>query len=305
MKEKIWKQRTPEKITIYTDIDEVIKWRNYNKLRFNPDTQRDLITIVVDGVKIKKLDINRKSIDEMKRLMIKGLYFPVRGIININPDYSEAPRISGKELIIPMDAHMDLIEGFHNYIAMCEVKDENPDWEYLCEFDIMLLNTDMANLFILQMDKKNHFKKSQTVRIDKLNQINYVIDQLNKNLDFHLYGTINNSMKVYLNKIMTEIFNIEDNREKALELIDVLINDLNEIIKEYKHFDKPITKKEWFIYLNLIKYSMDNNKKFSEIINKINIDNFIDEIDMVNVPLTKHYKLIKKIITSEVNKNVL
>jgi len=300
-----WKQRSPYKITVYTDINEVVyRWRNFNKLRFNPETQRDLITIVRNGVKLKKLDINRTSINDMKRLMIKELYFPVRGIININPDYFETPRIEGKILIIPMESHMDLIEGFHNYIAMCEVKDENPDWEYLCEFDIMLLNTDEANRFILQMDKKNHFKAAQTVRLDKLNQVNYVIDQLNKNSDFHLYGTINDKIKVFLNNVISHLFIIDDNRELAISVYKLLEKGLNTIIEKYNHFNKPLTKDEWFIYINLVKYSNNNDIPIAEIIDLIDINLFIEELNIVNVPLNKHYKLINKLI-SEVSKNVL
>lgn len=299
-----WKQVSPNKYTIYVTIDEVIKWRNYNKLRFNPETQRDLITIIVRGVPIKKLDINRKSINEMKELRKKGLYFPVRGIININPDYFDKPIIKDGKMIIPAETHMDLIEGFHNYIAMCEVKDENPNYEELCEFDIMLLNVNDANRFILQMDKKNHFKTNQTIRMDRINQVNYIIDQLNKSGEFHLYGTINSSMAVFINRIITRLFDVRQDRRKAIELLDKITDNMNYAVKSKNHFDKPFNKYEWLIYLTATSYAIDKNISFNEVIDNINLADIIKDIDVVNVPTSRHYKLINNYF-SEVNNNVL
>lgn len=298
-----WKQVNPQKFTVYLDTNEKIKWRNYNKLRFNPETQRDLVEIKSRGVSIKKLDINRNAINSMKTLMNKGLYFPVRGTININPDYYEPPRIEGKNLIIPMESHMDLIEGFHNYIAETELKDENPNFNMQTEFDIMLLTTDEANMFILQMDKKTHFKKTQVVRLDKTDENNYVVDRLNKNTDFHLCGTIDNDMKVFLNKVLNDLFEIK-NREQALELFEKLETDLNYVIEKNKQFNQPFSKYEWFIYLNFIKHSMDSKISFKNIINKVDIQALKEKLNIVNTPLSKHYKQIR-LILSGVKEDVL
>ena len=296
-----WKQVGDNKYTIYVTIDEVIRWRNYNKLRFNPETQRDLVTIIVKGVPIKKLDINRKSVNEMKELRKKGLYFPVRGIININPDYFDKPIIKDGKMIIPAETHMDLIEGFHNYIAMCEVKDENPNYEELCEFDIMLLNVDDANMFILQMDKKNHFKTNQTIRMDRINQVNYIIDQLNKSGEFHLYGTINSSMAVFINRIITRLFDVRQDRRNAIELLDKITNNMNYVVKSKNHFDNPFDKYEWLIYLTATSYAIDKNVNFNEVIDDINLADIIKELDVVNVPTSRHYKLINNYLSEVIN----
>lgn len=298
-----WKKVNEHKYAIYVNISDVIKWRDFNKLRFNPETQRDLKTIMIKGVPVKRLDINRKSINEMKELRRKGLYFPVRGIININPDYFDKPIEKDGNLIIPAETHMDLIEGFHNYISICETKDENPNYEELCEFDIMLLNVDDANRFILQMDKKNHFKSAQTIRLDKINQVNYIIDQLNKSGEFHLYGTINNDMAVFLNRIISRLFDVQQNRQKAIEILDAIINNMNYIIKSKNHFETPFDRYEWFIYLTTTRYAMDKECSFNELSDKLDINNIAEEVGYLNTPTGKQYKLINQIL-SEVRKNV-
>ena len=225
----------------------------------------------------------------------------MRGIININPDYFDKPIIKDGKMIIPAETHMDLIEGFHNYIAMCEVKDENPNYEELCEFDIMLLNVDDANMFILQMDKKNHFKTNQTIRMDRINQVNYIIDQLNKSGEFHLYGTINSSMAVFINRIITRLFDVRQDRRNAIELLDKITNNMNYVVKSKNHFDNPFDKYEWLIYLTATSYAIDKNVNFNEVIDDINLADIIKELDVVNVPTSRHYKLINNYLSEVIN----
>jgi hypothetical protein len=284
-------------IHIFSNINEKIHWRNFNKLRFNPETQRDVIEIKskIKGIPLKRLDINRKAVNNMKELMIKGLYFPVPCIININPDlYEDTVIIRGKELIIPKENHIDLIEGFHNYIAECEVKDENPNWEFPCEFRLMFLNVDRANDFISQMDQKTHFREPQRVRITQ-SQENYIIDRLNTTSNYHLVGTINNDIKIYLNKLLLKIFNIES-REQAVSIFYIIKNNFNLVIEKTDHYKQSFTKEEWFIYLYLIKKSIDSNIDFENIIEKLNISSLLDEIKIRNAPTTTHYGILNDII---------
>jgi hypothetical protein len=182
------------------------------------------------------------------------MYYNPPGTINVNPDLfpEYLPYKDGKNLIIPKEAHMDLIEGFHNYVAETELKDENPDWEYDIRFDLRLMNIVECKLFITQMNEKNKFKPSQIVRINKLSEINYIIDSLNRSTDFHLYGTINDDMKVFLNKFLTNLYGNITEREISLELLSEIEKGLNVFIKFKKHFNKPLVKKVWFAFVNII-----------------------------------------------------
>ena len=299
-----WKKVGDKKIEICVSLDEVYRWRNYNKLRFNPETQRDLITIVKNGIPTKKLDINRKSINEINERRKMNRYYPVRGIININPEYNDKPIFKDGNVIIPPETHMDLIEGFHNNLAICEYKDENPDYEEICEFDIMMLTVDEANDFIEQMDRKNHFKTSQQTRLDRINQVNYIINQLNISGEFHLFGTITDQMKVFINKVITALFDIKQNRQKAVNILDIFYEKLNYVVKTKNHYDVPFSKNEWIIYITAIKYSIDNKCDFKDLIEKIDIDKISKSTNIVNVPNGKHYKIINAAL-KEVKENVL
>lgn len=282
-------------ITIYIDNKTELKWRDYNKLRFNPETQRDLIVIKTQGVPIMKLDINKKSINEIKKLMIKGMYYPVSGIININLDYVEDDPIyfSNGNLIIPKESKMDLIEGFHNYIARTQTSDENPEWEFPVEYKLLFLNVEEANRFILQMDKKNHFRESQKIKMEIETNENYVVNRINTSNKFHLHGTIDKTYFTYLYKLLLKIFNLED-RKQSIELTSVIVDNINYLIEKNNHYEIPLNKKEWFVVLYLTKKCIDNNVEFEVIFDKIGFNSLIGEIDIINSPLRKHYKIIDK-----------
>lgn len=292
-----WIQRSPTLYKIFTNIDEVTNvWRNYNKLRFNPETQRDLVPVIVNGKKVNRLDIKRESVNEMKKLMKKGMYFNVTGTININPDLfpDHLPYKDGKNLIIPKEAHMDLIEGFHNYIAETETKDENPDWEFDIEFDLRIMNVEECNRFIIQMNKKNHFRPAQVVRIDTLSEINYIIDSLNKRTSFHLYSTIDKDRKVFLNKLLTNIYGNITEREVSLEVLEVLESGLNTVIEKFKLFNKSLSRKQWFIYVLLVKYAKDTNKNIIDLIQAIDVDVLSEKFKSLKEPTPINIKIFNK-----------
>jgi hypothetical protein len=295
-------------ITIYPDVNEVIKWRDYNKLRFNPETQRDLIVIETNGIPIKKLDINYKSVKQMQDKMLKGKYKPVPGALNINPElYDEYPlEIKNGKLIIKRKFKIDLVEGFHNYLAYTGAKDksvrDNIDWNYPCEFRLYFMNVDDANEYILQMDFKNHLNETQTTRIDTENPYNYFITTINKSNKFYLVGTIDSNMNLYLFKIATKIYKI-DNIPDAAKLISTTIPNLNYLITQTDHFKSPFTKEEWFVFLYLSQQSINIKIDFEKLIDNIGINSLFSDIKIKNEPLSKHYKILDNAI-SEVIKNV-
>lgn len=288
-------------IDIYTTVDYVYKLSNYNKLRFNPETQRDLTIIETNGIPIYKLDLNDEAIRNMKKEMLSGEYFPVQGALNINPElYNEYPiEIKNGKLRIDRKFKIDLVEGFHNYIAYTSVKSKNPDWKYPCSFRLYVMNTERANKFILQMNEKNHLKNAQTSRLDT-SGVNYFIDTINTSSKFILHGTIDEDMRLYLHKIISNLFNIKETPEAA-KLIQLSIPKLNYAIMDTDHLKIPFSKVEWFIYLYMINKLGDN---FEKIYDLVDINMLLKEIKFKNEPLSKHYKLLDNTI-SEVKNNEL
>lgn len=290
-----WLQINYDQFTIKASINQVIKWRDINKLKYNPDTQRDLIyKDSKGGVLIKTVDINEKSIDEMMELISTNDFFADELTININTDINvnsdQLIQIKDKKLIIPHNAQIDLIDGFHRYVALCKYKDLNPDFEFTIKFNLVMWDTEKANKFILQQDKKNHLSDKQVARTEK-NEVNYVIDRLASSSRFHLRNTLDKDMKYELNIIIKELFN-PTKREDAIPLFKLIEKTINELVEEMEMYNAQFTKVDWFIYLYLIKLSQDEKIDFLDMALGLDIDSLKKEIYYRNKPLRKHYRLI-------------
>jgi hypothetical protein len=282
-------------ITIHTDINEVSRWDNYNKLRFNPDTQRDLVIVTTNGMPVIKLDLKESSVNEMEKDMKDYMYFPVQGTININPEINnQSVMFRNGDLIIPKEIKMDLIEGFHNYTAATRVKRNNKEWNFPYEFRIMFLNTETANRFIKQMDKKNHFNKGQLSRMDTNDPRTYIITTLNMSSRFRLKGTITNEMVTYLYEYIDRIFEFKNDNDK-FDIFDLLQDELNFIISNRKHND-PLTKEEWFCYLYLIDKCRKKNTDIQKLIQNVNLHKFINELKINKKPTLKHMQTLDNYI---------
>src|SRR5690606_26642351 len=101
-----WFKIKYDQYSVKTTIDEVIKWRNNNRLIYNPETQRDLvIKESKGGISIKTVDINMEAVDNMIRLMENDEFFSDELTININTDINTSSKqlvaVKNGKLIIP------------------------------------------------------------------------------------------------------------------------------------------------------------------------------------------------------------
>lgn len=289
-------------ITIHTDIIEVEKWDKYNKLRFNPETQRDLVVIKSKGIPVVKLDLNEAAIKSMEKDMINYMYFPVQGTININPEINTQTLLfKNGDLIIPQEIKMDLIEGFHNYTAEIRAKRKKENWNFPCEFRIMFLNTENANRFIKQMDKKNHFSKEQLSRMDTNDPITYIITQLNTSSRFRLKGTIENEIVPFLYDIISKFYTFKNDNDK-FDTFDIIQDNLNYIVATQK-INNPLNKEEWNIYLYLIHKNITNPFDLKDVLLSKSFINFLNEIKINKKLSIKQLKELDDII-GEVKNNV-
>lgn len=294
-----WVQIASDQYVTKASIDEIIQWRNSNKVKYNPDTQRDMTVKNYKGVNLQVVTLNKKSVKEIYQLMVENQFIPDDLTLNINTDINissnQLPKVVNNNLIIPKEAQIDIIDGFHRFYTMCMVKDANPSWQFTCVFNIVMYDTEKANTFMLQRDKKNHLSKKQVTRIDKSSEVNYVIDRLNDSSKFHLKGKIDDETYYHLNTIITDVFN-PTAREESVPLYKKIEKNINILVEEKEYFNKTFSKEEWFIYLYLIQKAEENNIDYISLIDMVDMEYLIDEIEYKNKPSKKHYRLIDKIV---------
>jgi hypothetical protein len=247
------------------------------------------------GVVVKIVTLVVESLRQIYDLMMANLFISDDLTLNINPDFYEEPKVVRGKLVIPENSQIDMIDGFHRYLKMCDVKYKNPDWHYNCIFNIMAFNEEKALRYIIQKDKKNHLTEEELVEKDKLSDANYVINRLNENNDFHLRGTLTEEF-VFLNKMIVKYFNPD--MQTRFKVFETIRDNINLLIETYNLFGKRLSKEEWFVYLYVLKYCTDKNLDFISFIKNIELTKTIEKIKFKKEPTPKHENIVKEVIAN-------
>lgn len=300
-----WLQVNYDQFVCVIPIEEILKWRDASRIKYNEKTQRRMTIKESKGVKIKVVTVVKKALTEIYKLMKKNDFISDDITLNINPDLPYLPKIFRGKLIIPKEATIDLIDGFHRYLKMCDVKTEDPSWKFNCIVNIMTFNEEKAIRYMLQKDKKNHFSNEQIEEIDKNNEVNYLLDRLNDSSRFHLRGTIDGEIRSYVFKFITLLFdpNRQLERPETVKLCQAIEKNVNDIVEENNLYNRVFSKEEWFVYLYLLQHAINNNVGYVNLVTKIDLLGILGNLEFKNSPSKTQYRYIDNKI-DEVIKNV-
>ena len=170
-------------------IEYLMDLKQRQVITYNPNTQRPLIVIEKGEKIITKVDLNKESVNEIMQLMEQGFYNPHHITINLNKDLDTEPIFRGNDMIIE-EGQLDIIDGYHNYIAATRMKAKYKDFEYYMPIVITHFDEKQAGMYIAQENKKNIIETSYTDSLDITNQGNLITERINDNMDFYLYGKI-------------------------------------------------------------------------------------------------------------------
>jgi hypothetical protein len=176
------------------------------------------------------------------------------------------------------------------------VAENNIDFEYTAQIEVVTLNTNEAIKFIRQKNKKNHLKEKQNIRIDKMDVVNFIIDRLKSDNLFLMRKSIDKNIYADLNKIIKGIFKPNKEIGNAIEISNLIKIKINKLIESNKLYDSYFSKEEWLIYIYLIYKSKQNGFDFMTVVNSIDIDSLSKEVEYKNKVSIKHYRLIDKLI---------
>lgn len=298
-----WLRVADDQYIIVLSLDEISDLVNRNKLRYNPETQRDLTIKETKNGKVKVITWFPDSFNNICEAMKNDLYISDTLSLNVNPDYYAPPKIIKGNLVIPKESVIDCIDGFHRFKAAITTKMGRASWNQLFIFNLMVFDKDKAVRFILQQDKKNHLSDAQTTRTDTTDPVNFIIDKLNDSTKFILRGKIIDEISYTFNKVVNKLFEPKklyttEDRKEAVNLYNLIEKNFNELIEQNSLYSKELSKEEWFIYLYILKYATDNQLEFIELVNKLSISSIIDEVKFVNQPSSKHYKYMSEVINN-------
>ena len=170
-------------------IDDLIDLKQRQVITYNPNTQRPLVVIEKGEKIVTKVDLNKEAVKEMMKLMENGFYNPHHITINLNKDVDTEPILQGNDIVIN-SGQLDIIDGYHNYIAATRMKARDKNFEYYMPVILTHFDERQAGMYIAQENKKNLINTSYADSLDITNIGNLITERINDTMDFYLYNKI-------------------------------------------------------------------------------------------------------------------
>ncbi len=284
------------------DVDFFMGLRRHSKIRYNENAQRVLKKVVKNGKEIFKLAINRAAVKAIKLLMENNLYIPNTITLNINPEFDADVTFEDGKLVIKNLDMFDISDGYHRYLAMCEVKDSNPNFNFNMELRITNFPDEKACQFIWQEDQKTKMRRVDSESMNTNSFANSIVDFLIVNKTFYLKGNDNinkNAGKINFGELAVVIkyFNKNAknmNRKEISDLSKDIADKWNNLIDACPSLlDKEhISFKElclMFYIMNTYKED-EYNKYVSSAFN--------------NIDLLSNKKFMSKVITKNIEEDI-
>lgn len=242
-------------------------------IKYNENTQRTLQSIVRGEKRSFKIALNKSAIREIKEAFENGSYIPDDITLNVDVDIDEY-NPKKKTLIFSPPKMMDILDGYHRYIAMSQAIRENPDLDFPMEIRVVSFSEEKAKQFIYQKDQKTRMKSIESKSMNQYSPSNQVVEALNTNASSNIQGMINrNDGKInfsYLSSVI-ETYYFGDKRKKytkkqVIEVISDLQRKFNDFTtNDISWLDHNYTERE----IQVIIFCFANDVSDNETINRM------------------------------------
>lgn len=176
------------KITVGT----LMKLRQAQLINYNSNAQRVMTKVIKGDKETYKITLNQKAVSEIQEAYEKREFIPNTITLNIpmETEYDFYYDEESLSLVIKSLEHMDCTDGFHRYIAACQTRDKDNEFDYPMELRIVNYTEDKAKQLIYQEDKKTFMKKIDSRSMNMNKAANIVVTRLNENVRCNLKGLI-------------------------------------------------------------------------------------------------------------------
>ena len=166
--------------------------RDAQLIKYNANAQRVMKRIIKGDSILFKIMPNKLAIKSIKQLMKQEMYIPT--VITLNIPYDSDTEFyydkKENELVIKSLDAFDISDGYHRYLAMCELSDESADFNYPMEIRIINFSDEKTRQFIFQEDQKTKMAQADSRTMNINRPSNNVIDRLNEMPGFDFKGQI-------------------------------------------------------------------------------------------------------------------
>lgn len=292
-------QVAPDQWIGVADVNFLIELRKAQLINYNANAQRTMQRVVRGNKEIYKISLNAKALKEIKASLAQGNFIPNTITLNM-PEITDWTYDTKKNILtINQLPAFDISDGYHRYVAMCQLKEMNPDFNYPIELRIISFPDDKVKQFIYQEDQKTKMRKVDSASMNMSSPANIVLERLNTDTMFDLKGKLlRNGGQInfgFAGNIVDYLFFKGVKTAPMNEIVavkDQLKNGINTFVETYPEwFDKKFDFKDTLILI----YGIIQNWSPEIINDKINNKEQLDKRIFTN-------KLIKKSMINAIEK---
>lgn len=181
---------------------QLMLFRDTQFINYNQNTQRTMTRVNKGVFESYKITLNRKAIEGIKTSFARNAYIPNTITLNLPDDAEFDYDEDENKLIITSLSHFDILDGYHRYIAISELTNNSPDFDYSMELRIVSFSEEKAKQFIWQEDQKTKMSKADSATFNQYKASNIIAQRLNSG---PLRGIINNNGGIIDTAVLTNI----------------------------------------------------------------------------------------------------
>ena len=273
------------------NVKDLMLFRIKQFISYNANTQRQLRKTIrgKGGEVFYSIYVNKGAVKSIRKELEQHKFIPNTLTFNMAQDgetvfeYDEKK----KQLIIYKLSYFDIVDGYHRYLAACEVYDKNPAFDYTFEMRIINFPEWKARDFIFQEDQKTKMRRTVSKMYDSSNFANRIISSVNSNPKCLLSGMLTVNSPFCNIDIAAQVINILFFEKKNMTTAEInmsimkvsnsLIQFINEVLAEEPNIiDKALSNSEIVVAMVVFYLYYNNRTK------NITIENLLGTIRNVS-----------------------
>ena len=241
-------------------VKELMKLRNAQLISYNERTQRTLRRVVNKDFEYYQIYLNRNAVNAITESFVTNQYIPNTITLNL-PEDADFRYSDGKLIIVHTD-RLDILDGYHRYVAMSNLYNQNNKFDYTMELRVVCFPEETARQFIWQEDQKTKMRKMDSDSFNQNSFANQVVNLINQNgLLRNVIGRNGAPIEQGLasNLIDRIFFNGTKafTRKDIIRVKDHIISKLNAMLSEYPDIFESV----WDYEFTIVAFALMGNDK--------------------------------------------
>lgn len=285
-------------------VKELMLLKDAQLIRYNENAQRTMQHIVRGKTEYYRIALNKDAVYHIMDSYESDLYIPNTITLNLPDEADFYFDNKNSQLVIQSTDYFDILDGYHRYVALSKLVNQDPDFDYEMELRIVQFEENKAKRFIWQEDQKTKMRKIDSESMDTSRSSNKIVERINLQSE-SFGGKISRNKGIinaaYLANIIDVVMLKEIKKSDERLAIRNISFDLMDVFENLVDKDKNVAKKPWsklFTYMIVYETRYGNPmdvKTFYDDLRAVEAEGTIyNGPSLTTADITRTHKLLRK-----------